>query len=176
MRFQTSLSVALLATAASAASLAETFKALNLTSLPAALDAANLTATIAGLKGITIFAPDDVAFTHITKDLTPEQVVQTLKLHVIPKVRLVKSFGDDEVIKTLGGEVRTTLRSMGRIYVNDANITRRDVTFDNGVVQVINKLVSTMQNAFEKSLIANLGSLKQRTPGLESNPPHNRQS
>lgn len=145
------LSVGLCASGALAADLVETARAAGqFTTLLRAVDAAGMTAMLKGPGPFTVFAPTDEAFRALpagTLDtlLKPENLDQLKKVlgyHVTagrlttgdlkePLSAVTMSIGAPVVLKKEGGAVSA----------NDAHLVTADVAADNGVVQVIDKVL-----------------------------------
>ncbi len=126
--------------------------------LLAALEYAELDATLAGEGTFTVFAPNNAAFTAFLDgaaltDFTQEQVAQILLNHV---------FGETKMAADLSTGYETTLATFGEtdaninMYLNfegespminggstgtGANITNTDFTFNNGVVHTVNAVI-----------------------------------
>jgi transforming growth factor-beta-induced protein len=119
-----------------------TAQAAGLTSLVGALTAADLAATVDGLKDVTIFAPTNAAFEAIastTKTLSKEQLGNVLKYHVVPTVAFSKDLKDGQVIKTLQGGSLTVMIMGDKVMINGANVVKADVAISGGVVHVIDR-------------------------------------
>jgi uncharacterized surface protein with fasciclin (FAS1) repeats len=94
----------------------------------------------------TIFAPDDAAFAKLPaaerdalmKDKT--KLAKILAYHVIPGTVKVADVKPGKV-QTIEGDTLTLKSDNGKITVNEANVTQSDVTADNGVIHIIDKVV-----------------------------------
>ncbi|PHQ28615.1 fasciclin domain-containing protein [Leeuwenhoekiella nanhaiensis] len=126
--------------------------------LLAALEYAELDATLAGEGTFTVFAPNDAAFTTFLDgaaltDFTQEQVAQILLNHVLGEVKMeddlstgyettLATFGDTDanINMYLNFEGSTTMINGGSSGTG-ANITGTDFTFNNGVVHTVNAVI-----------------------------------
>jgi uncharacterized surface protein with fasciclin (FAS1) repeats len=133
------------------------------TTLVAAVKAAGLVGALMGPGPFTVFAPTNEAFSDlpagtVTTLLKPENkatLTKILTYHVVPgdynttKLRaLILAGGGQAQLKTLeGGTLTFMMNGSSNIMVMDekgdkADITVADVTQSNGVIQVIDKVVS----------------------------------
>lgn len=119
-----------------------------LSTLVAALGAAELTSVFEGTDPYTVFAPTNDAFAAIqtTVDmlLKPEsksKLANVLKFHVVAGTLKAADLKDGQKLKTLQGEELTVSIKDGKVMINDAEVTTPDVAVTNGVVHVINKVV-----------------------------------
>jgi len=108
----------------------------SLTSSVASVD--NLAATLAGLEGMTVFAPTNAAFSAATID----NVQATLEYHVVADVAYSTDLGATQDFVTVEGrKIRVTL-SEGAVSVNsDSSVTIADVLIENGVVHVVDSVL-----------------------------------
>jgi uncharacterized surface protein with fasciclin (FAS1) repeats len=120
------------------------------TTLEAAVLAADLAGTLSGDGPFTVFAPTDAAFAMIPEDaLTalladPSGELTTILLsHVASGNVLSTDLTDEMVIPTLSGsEVSVSIDSSG-VMINNAMVTVVDIVADNGVVHVIDAVITT---------------------------------
>ena len=98
----------------------------------------------------TVFAPDDAAFDKLppgTREALfkdKEKLAKVLAYHVIPgevKVADVKP----GMVKTIEGSELKLKSDNGKVTVDEANVTQSDVTADNGIIHVIDKVVLPKQ-------------------------------
>lgn len=117
--------------------------------LAAALEAADLVATLKGEGPFTVFAPTDAAFAKLPAGtvenlLKPEnkaQLAAILTYHVVPgKVMAADVVGLDEA-KTVNGKMIDVEVEGKTVKVNDATVTATDVTASNGVIHVIDQVI-----------------------------------
>ena len=117
------------------------------TSLVAALEKANLTATLKGEGPFTVFAPTDEAFMAAGINLddydTDEEIAalaDILTYHVVSgKVKSSDLTDGMEATALSGGTLKFTVGDT--VSVNDAVVTIADVPVSNGVIHVINKVL-----------------------------------
>jgi uncharacterized surface protein with fasciclin (FAS1) repeats len=140
-------------TAATATTSDETIAAVasgnaDLSTLVAALTAADLVTTLEGTGPYTVFAPTDAAFSDIqsTVDtlLEPDNktdLQQVLTYHVVPGTYTAADLKDGQKLKTVEGQDLTVSIKDGVVKVNDATVEATDITASNGVVHVINKVL-----------------------------------
>jgi uncharacterized surface protein with fasciclin (FAS1) repeats len=116
--------------------------------LLAAANAAGLVETLKGDGPLTVFAPTDEAFAalpegtvdNLLKPENKEQLVAVLTYHVIPGKVMSTDLKDDMSAATVqGGNVKIDLDNGP--MVNDAKIVTADVSADNGVIHVIDKVL-----------------------------------
>jgi uncharacterized surface protein with fasciclin (FAS1) repeats len=113
--------------------------------LAAALQAAGLVDTLKGKGPFTVFAPTDEAFAKIPKaDLDAllkdkAKLTAVLTYHVVPGTVMAKDVKAGKVKTVQGGEI--TVSTMGGVKVNDANVTKTDITASNGVIHVIDSVL-----------------------------------
>jgi hypothetical protein len=99
-----------------------------------------------------VFAPTNAAFAAVPKatldSLLDAKSIKELqnvcKYHVIAgSIRAVDLKWDLQTVKTLSGqEVRISKKPDGSVYVNDAKVVTADVLGSNGVVHIIDKVMS----------------------------------
>jgi uncharacterized surface protein with fasciclin (FAS1) repeats len=117
--------------------------------LAKALKAADLVDTLKGPGPFTVFAPTDQAFNNLPpgalevllKPENNEQLRSILTYHVVPG----RVTADDVVkltsAKTVNGqEVRISVLK-GVVRLNDAKVTKTDVTATNGLIHVIDRVI-----------------------------------
>ena len=118
-----------------------------LSTLVTAVKKANLVDTLNSAKGITVFAPDNSAFTKIPsatlgKVLADKaELTKILTYHVAGAMVSTSQFAAGDTVKTLeGGKV--TLGKMGSTYtVNGAKVVCGDVTTANARVYIISSVL-----------------------------------
>lgn len=116
-----------------------------------AVKAAGLEETLKGEGPFTVFAPTDEAFAKLPegklasllKPENKEQLVQLLSYHVLAgKVTAADIGGKMANFETLAGE-KVKVDSAGRVAkVNQAAIKQPDIMASNGVIHVIDKVIS----------------------------------
>jgi uncharacterized surface protein with fasciclin (FAS1) repeats len=138
---------------AQAADLVDTMAATpDLSTLSAAIKAAGIGDTLKGKGPYTVFAPTDEAFkrlpantmTNLMKPENKEQLVKLLTFHILAaKVTEKDMDGKMYKTKTLNGkEAEIDADDPGEgIRINKAKITKADITADNGVIHLINRVL-----------------------------------
>ena len=124
-------------------------EAKNLTTLVAALKAAELVDALNGDGPLTVFAPTDEAFAKLPEGtldnlLKPEnkdQLVAILTYHVVPgKVMSSDIAGKQLSAKTLQGE-EVKIDAMSGVKVDNATVVSADIEAKNGVIHVIDTVI-----------------------------------
>ena len=117
--------------------------------LASALDAAGLVDTLKGKGPFTVFAPTDEAFAKLPagtledllKPENKEQLVAILTYHVVPgKVEAAEVVKLDEA-KTVNGKMVDIKVEGDTAMVNNAKVTKTDVSASNGVIHVIDTVI-----------------------------------
>src|SRR5436190_15620686 len=118
--------------------------------LTAALKAADLVDTLKGPGPFTVFAPTDEAFKKLPAGtvenlLKPEnkaQLTKVLTYHVVPgKVMASDVKGKKTTAKTVEGSAVAIDASGGAVKVDNATVSKADVTASNGVIHVIDTVI-----------------------------------
>lgn len=120
----------------------------NFSTLKAALEAAELTETLAGQGPFTVFAPTNAAFEALGKEkvealLKPEnkdKLIKVLTYHVVPGQVMSADLKSGETKTVEGGEVMVMVKD-GKVKVNNAQVTQADVKASNGVIHVIDTVL-----------------------------------
>ncbi len=121
-----------------------------LSTLVAALNAAELTEALSGAGPFTVFAPTNAAFEKLGKDkvadlLKPEnkeQLIAVLKYHVVPgKIAAVDAKGATVDLTTLNGAVVKVDGKGEVVKVGEASVTKTDIIASNGVVHEIDTVI-----------------------------------
>ena len=132
------------------------------TTLVAAVKAAGLVETLSGAGPFTVLAPTNAAFDALpagtvdtlVKPENKEQLTKILTCHVIPAkamsadiTKMVTDDGGAHKVKTAGGCELTLKSEGGKVTVTDengtvANVTIADVNQSNGVIHVIDKVLT----------------------------------
>lgn len=115
--------------------------------LAAALKKAGLVETLKGEGPFTVFAPTDVAFEKLLKELgiTAEELLarkdlkDILLYHVVPGKVMSGDLKEGMKAKTVAGKELTI--SLDPIRVNKANVIKPDIEASNGVIHVIDKVL-----------------------------------
>jgi uncharacterized surface protein with fasciclin (FAS1) repeats len=117
----------------------------NFKTLATALQAAGLVDTLKGPGPFTVFAPTDAAFAKVPKaDLDAllkdkAKLTAVLTYHVVPGKVMAKDVKPGKVKTVQGSEL--TVATTGGVTVDNAKVTKADVTADNGVIHVIDTVV-----------------------------------
>ena len=124
------------------------------TSLVAALTAADLVATLQGEGPFTVFAPTDAAFAAAGIDLdsfdTAEEIavlVDILTYHVVSGQVMSTDLSDGMVATALNGDELVFTVSTEAVTVSGATVTSADVMTSNGVIHVIDAVLTPPVNA-----------------------------
>ena len=120
------------------------------TALVAALSQANLVATLQGEGPFTVFAPTDQAFTDAGIDLstfdTPEEnatLADMLLYHVYAGAVPASAVTDGLAVTMVNGDKASfTVGADGSVSVGDATVTSADVQTSNGIIHVIDKVLT----------------------------------
>jgi uncharacterized surface protein with fasciclin (FAS1) repeats len=123
------------------------------TTLVAALQEANLVDTLNGAGPFTVFAPVDAAFEQLLTDLsiTSEQLLARedlsaiLTYHVLEGTVMSGDLSNGQTAATLqGSDITVTIGDS--VMINDAAVTQADVDASNGVIHIINKVLTPPGN------------------------------
>lgn len=117
----------------------------DLSTLVAALKAADLVSTLEGKGPFTVFAPTNQAFADIQptvdKLLEPAnkaELKKVLTYHVVPGTYTSADLKNGQKLKTVEGQDLTVTVKDGTVKVNDATVEKADIEASNGVVHIIN--------------------------------------
>lgn len=126
-------------------------KTADLSTLVAAVKAADLVETLQGSGPYTVFAPTNAAFQALPagtldtllKPENKEQLKSILTYHVVKGKVLASDLQDGQEITTVQGGKLTVKIQDGKVYLIDAKgnqvmVEKADVNADNGVVHIIN--------------------------------------
>ena len=119
----------------------------NLSTFISALKAAGLTDTLANGGPYTIFAPSNDAFNQLPKGVldkllqNKKDLVSILSYHVVPGQILSKD-AKTMKIRTLNGQDLNLESVGGLITVDDAEVIQPDLKAKNGVIHVIDEVIS----------------------------------
>ena len=108
---------------------------------------AGLVSTLSGSKRYTVFAPTNAAFAKVPRSTLTALANNRAKLkavllyHVVKgKVPASKVVRLDSAKTVNGASVEIDVRK-GKIYVNDARVTKPDIKASNGIVHQINRVL-----------------------------------
>ena len=113
------------------------------------VEAAGLTETFKGQEQFTIFAPTDEAFARLPEItlsslLKPENVERlkaVLSYHVLPVKMMSSEMGKKADVPTLLGQT-LKIESSNALRINNVNIQKADIEASNGVLHVINSVLT----------------------------------
>jgi len=134
----------------------------NHNTLEAAVIAAGLAGTLSGVGPFTVFAPTDAAFNALPAGVLnllladpTGLLTDVLLYHVVGGTALSSSLSNGQTITTLLGEdVTVTINGSG-VFINDAEVTVADIVADNGVVHVIDAVLSPPASTTVMDVIIN---------------------
>ncbi len=116
-----------------------------------AAEAADLAEELSGEGPFTLFAPSDAAFralpagrlNSLLRPANQEELRRLVNYHVVPGM-LTSTFlqGRDINFTTAAGTALKVDGTSGRLRVNDASILRADIEAGNGVVHIIDRVLS----------------------------------
>ncbi|MDF1576362.1 MAG: fasciclin domain-containing protein [Bacteroidales bacterium] len=117
--------------------------------LEAAVIAAELADDLSEEGPFTLFAPTDAAFgalpegtvASLLEDPTGD-LAKILLYHVVAGKALSTDLSNDQMIATLNGEKISVKFTDGKAYIDNAMVTVADIKADNGVVHVINAVIT----------------------------------
>jgi uncharacterized surface protein with fasciclin (FAS1) repeats len=116
------------------------------TTLVAALKAADLVETLSSPGPFTVFAPNDAAFSRVSKETIDSlmqdkaKLADVLKYHVISGKHMASDVAKMSSLKTLQGSDLSVDTSKG-VKINDASVIRADIVCSNGVCHVIDSVL-----------------------------------
>jgi uncharacterized surface protein with fasciclin (FAS1) repeats len=131
--------------------------------LETAVIAAGLADDLSGDGPFTVFAPTDAAFAALPASLIAElladptgQLTQILLYHVVGAEALSSSLSNGQTISTLQGDDVTVSITNGNVFINNAQVTVADIMADNGVVHVIDAVLTPGVSVNESDLTSAL--------------------
>ena len=128
----------------------------NHNTLEAAVIAAQLADDLSGAGPFTVFAPTDAAF-----EMLPEGTVETLLedptgdlaqillYHVYGGEAMSGDLTNGMMITTLNGDMVTVTIQEDGVYINNAKVSTADIEADNGVVHVIDAVITSTTTGIE---------------------------
>jgi len=127
--------------------------------LETAVIAAGLADDLSGAGPFTVFAPTDAAFAALPAGVLDAlladptgALAQVLLYHVVSGEALSSSLTNGQTIATLQGQSVTVSISGGNVFINDAQVVMADIMADNGVVHVIDAVLTPALSVNEVSL------------------------
>ena len=145
----------------------------NHTTLKAALIQAGLVSTLQDpMANLTVFAPDNAAFDALasalgvtaTQLLANPELASILSYHVLLQEVPSASITNGQVASSLfslssNGTIYLTKTSTGSVFADQANVTTADITTDNGVVHVVNKVLLPVETVVDVAAANNFTTL-----------------
>jgi uncharacterized surface protein with fasciclin (FAS1) repeats len=116
--------------------------------LLSAIEAAGLTEELAGAGPYTLFAPTDDAFADLPQGTLeelladPHQLEQILLYHIVPGEYLATDLVAEPALFTAQGSDLPVSVDGETVMVGDATIVETDITAGNGVIHVIDQVLS----------------------------------
>ncbi|HEX5312311.1 fasciclin domain-containing protein [Aquabacterium sp.] len=109
---------------------------------------AGLESTLEGAGPVTVFAPSDEAFKampaaaldKLAKD--PAQLKAVLNYHVLPGLMKAADVEGSKQIATVNGAKATVSKAGDFVTIDDALVTKADIATGNGVIHVIDRLLT----------------------------------
>jgi uncharacterized surface protein with fasciclin (FAS1) repeats len=122
-----------------------------------AVEAAGLTNTFKGEEQFTIFAPTDEAFARLSEItlnslLKPENVERlksVLTYHVLPGKMMSTDMGKKEDVPTVFGQT-LKIESSNALRINNVSIQKPDIEATNGVIHIINSVLTPAKTVVAK--------------------------
>lgn len=139
----------------------------NFKTLTSALQTADLLNTLQNVGTFTIFAPDDSAFnklglrtlTDLLKPSSRAKLIRILRYHVIPGERILSSQINSMYLPvrkhTLDGNQITISRFGNSLRIDNATVIRSDIVAGNGVIHVIDRVLTPPKLNFATSFSTN---------------------
>ena len=129
------------------------------TVLETAVIAAGLADDLSGTGPFTVFAPTDNAFAALPAGVLDAlladptgALAQVLLYHVVAGEALSSSLTNGQTITTLQGQDVTVSITGGNVFINDAQVIMADIMADNGVVHVIDAVLTPETSVTEVNL------------------------
>ncbi len=128
------------------------------TTLETAIFAANLDETLQGEGTFTLFAPTDAAFEALPQgalqtllDDPTGLLAQTLLFHAVGSTAFAADLNDGDILTTLdaAGNTVTVSITNGDVFINNAQVIVADIAADNGVVHVVDAVISVLSNTID---------------------------
>ena len=121
----------------------------DLSTLVAALEAADLATTLEGEGPFTVFAPTNEAFDalpageldRLLEPANKEELATILKNHVVSGEVMSSDLSDGQQVETLAGETVTVSIDGDTVKIGDATVSQADVEASNGVVHIIDTVI-----------------------------------
>ena len=122
--------------------------------LATAITAAGLAETLKGPGPFTVFAPTDAAFARLPAGtvenlLKPEnkaQLTAILTYHVVPGVTTAADVVKLDAAKTVSGKMVSVRTSGGSVMLNNAHVVNADIAASNGIIHIIDSVLVPPSN------------------------------
>ncbi len=132
----------------------------NLTTFVTLVEAAGLTDRLMGVDSYTLFAPTNKAFSAMPKDkldmlLKPEnksELMKVIQLHVMPNEVASTQLRNNQRIKA-GSDKYITINkdaATNAVTIGGAKVVRPDIEASNGVIHVVDGIVTSTNNQTNK--------------------------
>ncbi|KAI9675308.1 MAG: hypothetical protein M1817_001211 [Caeruleum heppii] len=123
-----------------------TSRVFNLTAAAGAVAKAELSDSIENARDVTIFAPNNDAFTRIGSGLagmSVEEVRNIIGYHVVNgTVNYSSMLQNNTQLQSLSGRPLTIYKGGNALYVNNAQLLQQDILLSNGVLHVIENVLN----------------------------------
>ncbi len=117
--------------------------------LEAAVIAAELADDLSGKGPFTVFAPTDAAFEALPEGTVAAlledpkgDLAQILLYHVVGAEAMSSDLSNGQSIETLNGDKIDIAIKNGKVYVDNARVISADIKTDNGIVHVIDAVIT----------------------------------
>ncbi|MEX0973715.1 MAG: fasciclin domain-containing protein [Solirubrobacterales bacterium] len=121
----------------------------NLSTLVEALTVAELAKTLEGPGPYTVFAPTNAAFealggtlNTLLKPANQDELAEILTYHVVPGELTASELGNGQMLETIQGDSLEVKIDGEEVTVNGATVQTPDVDASNGVVHVIDEVLT----------------------------------
>jgi uncharacterized surface protein with fasciclin (FAS1) repeats len=138
-----------------------------LSTLVAALQAAELTGTLSGTGPFTVFAPVNAAFADLPAGVL-QRLLETgnrailsklLTFHVVPGRITASQLRNGQTLTTVEGTTLPVTVTSGFFFVGGARVTTADIEASNGVVHLIDGVLLGSLDIVDNAIIRGLSSL-----------------
>jgi uncharacterized surface protein with fasciclin (FAS1) repeats len=112
-----------------------------------AIDKAGLTETLSGAGPFTVFAPADFALDNLPEAVRndPKQLAAILQYHVVQGDLRSQQVTASQTLNAVSGGTLTPSVQGDKAYINDAQIIDVNIPATNGVIHIINKVLTPGQ-------------------------------
>lgn len=120
------------------------------------LGAADLISTLSSAGPFTIFAPTNKAIGAstlgvLTEPTSKEYLVKLLTYHVVPGSQT--SLQNKENLTTVEGDIVTVVKLQSSMFINDAHVASVDVTPSNGVIYIVDRVLTLPEHNEGKTIV-----------------------